>query len=114
MAEKRTFWAEDRTLLANERTFAGWLRTGMASLAVAIGLRAVFGAFDPTWVAKLVATIFIALAIVVFWVARREACRTLGRMERHTARPLDSSRITFLANGLSVGAVAVGVVLWLL
>ena len=45
LAENRTDWAEDRTILANERTFAGWMRTGMASLAVAIGLKAVFGGF---------------------------------------------------------------------
>ncbi|MDF1729557.1 MAG: DUF202 domain-containing protein, partial [Sulfitobacter sp.] len=42
LAEDRTDWAEDRTILANERTFAGWMRTGMASLAVAIGLKAVY------------------------------------------------------------------------
>ncbi|MEH6645142.1 MAG: hypothetical protein V7730_05485 [Sulfitobacter sp.] len=28
------------------------MRTGMAAVAVAIGLRAVFGAFEPTWLAK--------------------------------------------------------------
>lgn len=27
LAEKRTDWAEDRTVQANERTYAGWMRT---------------------------------------------------------------------------------------
>ena len=59
LAEDRTHWAEDRTSLANERTFAGWMRTGMAAIGVAIGLKAVFGAFEPTWMAKAVASIFL-------------------------------------------------------
>lgn len=114
LAEARTDWAEDRTILANERTFAGWLRTGMASLAVAIGLRAVFGPFEPTWVAKLVASVFVLIAILIFWAARRQACVTLNRMNRHQARPLSRRRITLLSVSLSVGAAAVGIVLWLL
>jgi putative membrane protein len=67
LAQDRTDWAEDRTVLANERTFAGWMRTGMASLAIAIGLQAVFGVTEPTWIAKSVASIFVILSIVVFW-----------------------------------------------
>ena len=66
LAESRTDWAEDRTILANERTFAGWMRTGMACVAVAIGLRAVFGEFEPTWVAKAVASVFIIAALYVY------------------------------------------------
>ena len=42
LADARTAWAEDRTVLANERTFAGWMRTGMACIALALGLKAVF------------------------------------------------------------------------
>lgn len=39
LARARTKWAEDRTVLANERTFSGWARTGLTSLAVALGFR---------------------------------------------------------------------------
>lgn len=31
LAEKRADFAEDRTVLAHERSFTGWVRTGMAS-----------------------------------------------------------------------------------
>ncbi|WP_394227872.1 DUF202 domain-containing protein [Paracoccus marcusii] len=47
-AEDRTDLAEDRTILAVERTFSGWIRTGLATVAVAIGMQAVFGPFQPT------------------------------------------------------------------
>lgn len=113
-AENRTDWAEDRTNLANERTFAGWMRTGMASVAVAIGLKAVFGDFEPTWIAKAVATLFIAVSLVIFWAARQQACRTLSRLNAQDVSHQDSGKLTLLAVMLALGAVATGLILWLL
>ncbi len=112
MAEDRTDWAEDRTILANERTFAGWMRTGMASLAVAIGLKAVFGAFDPTWVAKSVATVFVAIAVMIFWAAALQSRRAQKRIASHSASVQPHHRMTILAALLSFGSVAIGVILW--
>ena len=59
--------------MANERTFSSWTGAGMGAVEVAIGLKAVFGAFEPTWAAKAVATIFLVTAILIFWSARRPA-----------------------------------------
>ena len=113
-AEDRTDWAEDRTVMANERTFAGWMRTGMAALAVAIGLRAVFGPFEPTWIAKSVATIFVIVALVIFWAARQSASSTRDRIDEHTASGQNDTRMTLIAGVLSIGTIATGVILWLL
>ena len=114
LAESRTNWAEDRTILANERTFAGWLRTGMASLAVAIGLKAVFGDFDPTWAAKAVATIFVVAAIYIFWAAHDAATKTLDRLNDHNANAQPNGRMRALAVIFSFASVAVGAILWML
>lgn len=114
MAENRTDWAEDRTILANERTFAGWMRTGMASLAVAIGLRAVFGAFEPTWLAKAVATIFVLVAIYIFWAAQESAKQTLERLHANEAHAQPERRMKTLALIFAFGSVCVGGVLWAL
>lgn len=114
LAEDRTDWAEDRTALANERTFAGWMRTGMAAIAIAVGLRAVFGGADPTWVPKAVSTLFIAAALFIFWSARINACRALSRLENHKAEPQSGRHFTVLAGAFSLGAVTVGIVLWTL
>ncbi len=65
LADQRTKWAEDRTLMANERTFSSWMGTGLGAIGVAIGLKAVFGAFEPTWAAKLVASLFLLAAIAI-------------------------------------------------
>jgi len=113
-AEDRTNWAEDRTLQANERTFAGWMRTGLGSVGVAIGLQAVFGKFEPTWAAKSVASIFIVIALVLFWSARRNACATFGRLSDHSAEPLGRSHFTTIASLMALGAIGTGCVLWAL
>ncbi|WP_371157212.1 YidH family protein [Jannaschia sp. 2305UL9-9] len=113
-AEHRTNWAEDRTALANERTFAGWMRTGMAAIAIAVGLRAVFREADPTWVPKLVASVFIVAALMIFWSARRQACKASGRLNTHDADTQSTSLFTILSTVFSISAVAVGAVLWTL
>lgn len=114
LAEDRTDWAEDRTVLANERTFAGWMRTGMASLGVAIGLKAVFGDFEPTWAAKGVASMFILTAIYIFWAAQQQCGKTLDRLNGHQAEAQPIRRMRKLAIIFSIASVAVGAVLWLL
>lgn len=113
-AEDRTDWAEDRTTLANERTFAGWMRTGMAAIAIAVGLRAVFGEADPTWVPKAVSTLFIIAALFIFWSARINACQAQDRLNDHKAEVQSKSNFTLLAVIFSAGAVTVGIVLWTL
>ncbi|MBA97576.1 MAG: DUF202 domain-containing protein [Sulfitobacter sp.] len=114
LAEDRTNWAEDRTILANERTFAGWMRTGMASLAVAIGLKAVFGDFHPTWAAKGVASIFVVAAVYIFWAAHDAASQTLERLTDHHANAQPNARMKTLAVIFSFASVAVGGILWML
>lgn len=112
MAQDRTDWAEDRTAMANERTFAGWMRTGMACIALAVGLKAVFGAFDPTWLAKSVATLFLVIACAIFWSARNRAKQTQARLETRTADLQPASSFTMLAALLSLGAIVTGLILW--
>ncbi|MFQ1699338.1 YidH family protein [Loktanella agnita] len=112
LAETRTDWAEDRTILANERTFAGWMRTGMACVAIAIGLKAVFGDFDPTWGAKAVATIFLVAAIGIFWSARQRACATLSRLNQRDAEAQTSNNFTIMVITLTTATIAVGGILW--
>ena len=106
--------AESRTDLANERTFAGWMRTGMACVAVAIGLRAVFGEFEPTWVAKAVASVFIIAALYVYWAAQASAAKTQKQLSDHHANAQPNGRMKILAAILAVASTGVGAILWML
>ncbi|MEO1459688.1 MAG: hypothetical protein AAFV49_19275 [Pseudomonadota bacterium] len=66
----------------------------MASVGVAIGLKAVFGAFDPTWVAKAVSTIFLLAALFMFWSARNQARKSHERLTERDAKTQSSSNFT--------------------
>ncbi|PJI85183.1 putative membrane protein [Yoonia maricola] len=111
-AQKRTDWAEDRTIMANERTFSSWVGTGLGAIGVAIGLKAVFGAFEPTWAAKLVASIFLAVAIAIFWSARHQARKTFARLNKSDIEATPARNYTLLASIMSFASVATGIILW--
>lgn len=111
-ARKRTDWAEDRTIMANERTFSSWMGTGLGAIGVAIGLKAVFGAFEPTWAAKLVASIFLAVAIAIFWSARHQACKTFARLRESDIEATPTRNYTLLAGIMTFAAIATGIILW--
>ena len=114
LAQERTDWAEDRTNLANERTFAGWMRTGMASVGVAIGLKAVFGATEPTWLAKGVASVFLAAALFMFWAARQQACATHNRLQEQDAKTQSDRNFNVIVAAMTCGTIMTGIILWLI
>lgn len=114
MAEHRTDWAEDRTIMALERTFAGWMRTAFAAIAIGIGFRALFGEFEPPWLAKAIATMFISLAIVFAIGAERRACRAFNRLSSHAVDSPKLPNIRFVAWAISAGAALLIVALWVL
>ena len=113
-ARVRTEWAEDRTIMANERTFSSWMGFGLGAVGIAIGLKAVFGDFDPTWAAKLVASLFLVIAIVIYWAARRQACKTLERLSDNDAEAMPTKSFSIVASMLTVATIATGAVLWAL
>ncbi|WP_340588597.1 DUF202 domain-containing protein [Erythrobacter alti] len=113
-AENRTDWAEDRTIMALERTFAGWMRTAFAAIAIGIGFRALFGEFQPPWLAKAIATGFIMLAIVFAIGAERRACRAFSRLSSHAIDSPKLPNIKLIAYSISAGALLLIVALWVL
>jgi len=88
-AEFRTDLAEDRTIQATERTFAGWLRTAFAAIGVGLAFRVVFGDLEPPWLGHAIATLFITLGISVAFTAEKRASSTFERLSSHEIdRPL--------------------------
>ena len=112
LAEDRTDLAEDRTILAVERTFSGWIRTSLGTAGVAIALHAVFGPFQPTWIPKAAATVFLIAAELMLWGAWLENRKSRHRLSNHTARLQPGGRITLVVALLSLGIMAIGAVLW--
>ena len=112
LAEARTDWAEDRTIMANERTYASWMGAGMGTIAVAIGLKAVFGEFEPTWAAKAVASFFLLIACTLFWSARTRACATFERLHQHRFSARSAKVYTRLSALMIIGTIGIGAILW--
>ena len=61
LAEKRTAWALRRTLLAKERTFAAWLRTGLTSYGGGLAVARLLSNQGPRWLIVAVAASLVVL-----------------------------------------------------
>lgn len=81
LADDRTSLASDRTMLASERTLAAWWRTVIASLAAAVAFAKIYGEVEPVWAVRAAATLPVALALVVLFVAARRYTATARRIE---------------------------------
>jgi putative membrane protein len=67
--EVRADYAEDRTLLANERTYAAWIRTGLAALVAGIAFERFIPGTIPAWSVRLIAVILILYSVACFYLA---------------------------------------------
>ena len=114
LANDRTDMAEDRTVMAVERTFAGWIRTAFGGIAIGLGFEALFGAIEPWWVGRGIATVFIALAAVLSFVAERRACRALKRMKGHAVDRPNAPHLRYVAWAVSAGALTLIGAIWFL
>jgi putative membrane protein len=98
--------------MENERTFAGWTRTGMSSVAIGLGFQAIFRNSDPVWVAKAAATLFIGIGAVIFVNAYRASRKVLARLDAHEAEPISRRHLAFMCGGLLVGSMALAAIIW--
>ena len=114
LAQERTDWAEDRTILANERTFGGWMRTGLASIGIGLGFRALFRATEQDLLAKLAALLFVAIGILIFILAYRSSAKLLLRLNAHAAEPIPTTQMALVASLFSLGGILVGILIWYL
>ncbi|QPC98524.1 MULTISPECIES: YidH family protein [Qipengyuania] len=113
-AELRTDLAEDRNIMAMERTFAGWMRTAFAAIGIGLAFKALFGAFDPPWLAKAIATVFILSGGWLAVTAQRRACATLDRLDAHRFEAISTPNFRVLAYSVAAGSLILTAGLWIL
>jgi inner membrane protein YidH len=68
-ADLNTRLAADRNILAAERTYAAWVRTGLFALASGIGARALLDGIVPAWLVLADASMLIAFSTFCFGAA---------------------------------------------
>ncbi len=110
----RTDLAEDRTILANERTFASWLRTSLGCIAIGVGFHALFSKVEPSWLPRLIATGFLLLAAVIVWLATRRAATVISRLSTHVVDRAQRVNLNALATAVSLGAITLAGAIWFL
>ena len=114
LAGERTDLAEDRTVLANERTFAGWMRTGLAAIGLGVGFNALFEEMEPPWLPRAVASCFILAGLAIFFLAERNACAVLDRLDAHAVLPIKRMNLRLVASLMSLGGIVLLAGLWFL
>jgi inner membrane protein YidH len=114
LARLRTDYAEDRTVLANERTFGGWLRTGFGAIGIALGFHALFGRIHPLWLPRAVATAFLAIAIIIFLAADRRACVVIRRLHTHQVETVKIGVVRLITIVTVAATLALIAAIWLL
>ena len=114
LAVERTQLAEDRNIMAMERTFAGWIRTAFAAIGIGLAFRVLFGALDPPWLAKAFSTLVIAAGAALAFSAQRRACHTMAKLETHSMERASTPRFRLLAYCVIGGAAILIAGLWVL
>ncbi len=114
LAKERTDLAEDRNIMAMERTFAGWMRTSFAAIGIGLGFRALFGEFDPPWLARVIATGFILMGAVVAFTAERRAHKTFQRLTAHELKAAKNSGLRWIGWSVGSAALILAIALWVL
>ncbi len=66
---KKESYGLDQVVLANERTYAAWIRTGLALLVSGLAVKKFMLDVMPSWSVHAIAVILTLLAAVAFLVA---------------------------------------------
>jgi putative membrane protein len=113
-AELRTDLAEDRTLLANERTFAGWLRTSLGAIGIGLAFHVLFGKLEPAWLPRAIATLFLATALLMLWLAERRARAVTSRLQPHRIEAARLVNLRLIGAAVTLGTLALGAGIWMI
>ena len=58
--------ATDRTLMAEERTFSAWVRTGLTSVATGLAIVKVLPEAGPIWLIRALGVLFVVIGGLAF------------------------------------------------
>ena len=114
LARMRTDFAEDRTVLANERTFGSWMRTGFGAIGIGLGFHALFGKIHPLWLPRAIATAFLVIAVIIFVAAERRACVVIRRLHTHQVETVKIAVLRLITVVTVAATLALIAALWLL
>ena len=101
-------------MLANERTFGSWVRTGFAAIGIGLGFHALFGRIEPLWLPRAIATAFLLIAIVIFVAAERRASTVIKRLHTHEVESVKIGVVRLITLVTVAATLALIAAIWLL
>lgn len=117
LAEDRTEWAYERSLLANDRTFSAWIRTGLATIAVGFGVTRLLREVQPNWLVVTLGVLFVivggGILLMGYWSHRR-MLRWLSE-DHHLTDTRSRKIVEWVVGAITVALIlGAGTSLWLL
>ena len=80
--QKKLHWALERTRLSKERTFAAWLRTGLASTIAGIGLVKLLPDMKPDWLGQAIGLLLVFSGGAIFILGFRTYYIVFKKLEK--------------------------------
>jgi putative membrane protein len=108
----RTNLALDRTILANERTYAAWIRTGLSSLIAGLAVEKFLLEAIPLWGIHVISITFIVFSGVAFFLAAWRYRHLMVRLEDIDIAMVPLSVMRLISLVLILSAVVALVGLW--
>ena len=106
LPESRNKWAHERTRLAKERTFAAWLRSGLATVGVGLGLVKLFPKVEPRWLMQMSGLLFICAGGIIFVVGYKTYHTVIKKMEKEGFKGIPSLYMGILTIMMLLGAIS--------
>jgi len=103
----------DQLALANERTYAAWLRTGLSALAAGLAVEKFVVEVLPGWSVRLIAIVLIAVSAAAFGLAGWRFSHLGVRLEAAEVKSVPSTVTAIMSAVLVASSVVALICLWL-
>jgi putative membrane protein len=105
LARERTDLAQQRNLLANERTFSAWLRTGLSAVVAGLGIARLLDYSGMLWIARAIGAILILTGGGIYAIALWRYCQDCRHPAREGVRTTPIWLMTILVAALLLSAL---------
>jgi putative membrane protein len=110
--DPRLLYAADRTVLAAERTYAAWVRTGLTALIAGVGAKASLGSVLPEWAILFNATLLVLFSAFFAAAVWREERPGHDAPRRSDVRRLPRAVLVLVNGGLLLVALGALLGVW--
>ncbi len=94
-----------RTLLAEQRTYSAWVRTGLTSSATGFAIAKLMTETEPAWLVRCLAILFLSTGACMFLLAFWAYRNALSKLSVGTAGGIPSWILAMMSLALLIAAV---------